>query len=428
MKSYTNHSGFPRAASAKWLIIAFACLCLNHATAFAFEAGWARVDITPNFAAPLAGFGGRFGKGYQGVNDRLHARAIVLQKGTEKIALVSADLVAINRALREAVMKRLKARGLAVSAFTFVATHTHSSFGGYWENLIAERTSMGTFNEKIFEFLTARIVEAVSKADAAKTPARLGVAATTVTGFSRNRRAAARPIDRELTVIRIDDDNGQPKAVIVNFAAHATILGVKNHALSADFPGAVAHALEKHVEVALFTVGASGDVRPLTPSGKDRYDRVRSYGQALAEKALELLQPIRTEEVVRLRSKTIEIDLPPATLYGAMGYASLAFDFWFRRYVQTKTVLQAVAINDLALTAWPTEPVAAIGVEFKKFARERAGIPRPILISLANDYIGYMPTESDFSNWGYEVTSSFFGPKLANTLTIAMHDLLRELK
>ena len=70
------------------------------------------------------------------------------------------------------------------------------------------------------------IILAIPQAAADVRPAKIGWGAKPV-DLNRNRHSKIepQPVDRELGVIRLDGLDGNPIAVIVNFAAHPTMLG-----------------------------------------------------------------------------------------------------------------------------------------------------------------------------------------------------------
>ena len=102
-------------------------LCPNSTTmAGDLKGGVAAVDITP------PGIGWRRYGSYQeqiitGVHDSLFAKAVVLEQGTEKVALVACDLCFITRKLSDAVREQASSiTGIPGSNIIIFATHTHS--------------------------------------------------------------------------------------------------------------------------------------------------------------------------------------------------------------------------------------------------------------------------------------------------------------
>ncbi len=60
--------------------------------------------------------------------------------------------------------------------------------------------------------------------------------------------------------------------------------------------------------------------------------------------------------------------------------------------------IQLIRIGDFQLVAIPGE----VFVEFGLTIKEASPTPHTAIVSLANDYVGYMPTAEAFSQGGYE--------------------------
>src|SRR5512134_2049275 len=161
-----------------------------------FLARAGRSDITPKLGCKLVGYGGRE-TGAQGVHDRLHARAVVLEDDGGALALVSCDLcylfVETVGAIREAVQKRT---GIAPGRVFVGTTHTHAGpHDGHaqnWDRPLAEI-----------------VADAVEQAYRARRPARIGTGYGFLYGYSINRRWLDRPVDPGITALRIDDESGK---------------------------------------------------------------------------------------------------------------------------------------------------------------------------------------------------------------------------
>jgi len=57
----------------------------------ALRVGWAKVNITPASPTPTAGYGNRRGRPYTAVHDSVYIRAMVIDNGVTKAAIVAAD-------------------------------------------------------------------------------------------------------------------------------------------------------------------------------------------------------------------------------------------------------------------------------------------------------------------------------------------------
>src|SRR5205085_10003709 len=114
------------------------------------------------------------------------------------------------------------------------------------------------------------------------TPARWG-AASRETQLNRNRQSKRpdAPVDRLLTVLRVEALNGKPIAHLVNFAAHPTMMDGKDRRFSADYVGAFAALVERETGApCLFLQGAAGDLSPQRPAGIQSHVE---FGRALGK-------------------------------------------------------------------------------------------------------------------------------------------------
>ena len=95
------------------------------------RAGYARVDITPEEPVPLAGMVGLHERLSTGVRDPIFVRAVALEEGGTRVAVVSADLLTPAPGLRAAVAEALGKR--PGESLFLACTHSHSTPGGYWD-------------------------------------------------------------------------------------------------------------------------------------------------------------------------------------------------------------------------------------------------------------------------------------------------------
>ena len=93
-------------------------------------AGTAAAVITPPVGTPMEGYSARQDVS-QGVHDDLHARALVIDDGSTAVALVSCDLVGVDRRLVALARERAsEATGIPPEHMLIAATHTHAGPAG----------------------------------------------------------------------------------------------------------------------------------------------------------------------------------------------------------------------------------------------------------------------------------------------------------
>ena len=375
-------------------------LTLLLVVAAALKAGAATADITPPLGYPMWGYAARRDAPSVGVLDRLHARALVIEAGKERLALVSLDL---GRAPPRASLARIRAaiKELGINALFLAASHTH-------HGPVLESDDWPTPKTSYVRSLEEKIAKLVGEAGKGLRPAKLGVAAKQ-SSLNRNRvsRRADAPVDRELLVLRVEDLEGAPIAFAVNFAAHATMHPPKVHRFSADWPGAMAAEMEKRTRVpCLFLQGAAGD---LSPNPRKDESGPEKFGLAVAAEALKLAGGIKCEAMptARLKSREEEFSFKSRVpLDNPLVMASLSLAFYpdlvsfFRKEYKD-------GIRPRLSTALLDGRIAFVGVSAEVFSghalslKRRARLPHLFFVGYCNDYHQYLPTIESAGEGGY---------------------------
>ncbi|MBM4076639.1 MAG: hypothetical protein FJ267_13500, partial [Planctomycetes bacterium] len=242
----------------------FCTLFLTWSTSFAmsdetsFQVGFAEKDITPQVATPMWGYGARKDKLSEGILDPLMAKVIVIEAGNDRLALVGLDM---GRAPTPDMMKEIRQTiryQAKIEHVLIVGSHTHH--GPVFELSDREGFGKGRFDDAIGylktvpSMLSSTIVEAASRLQ----PARIGVATLDVP-FNRNRHSK-RPVrarDPQLAVVRFDDKDGKPLALLVNFAGHPVMTSPQILKFSADYPGFMMKYVQQELNApCLFMQGA----------------------------------------------------------------------------------------------------------------------------------------------------------------------------
>src|SRR3954451_23141009 len=159
----------------------------------------------------------------RGIHTRVLSRALVLQQGDTKVALVQADLGGLPYALTQSVLQRIQSTGIDGDHLLLSATHTHSSTGPIWPADNAGYAALGgdLSDPRIFEITAQGIADAIMAANRRLEPARAGTATVQVHDASGNREGDAfklkhdlppspEPINPDLPVLRVDDTHGRP--------------------------------------------------------------------------------------------------------------------------------------------------------------------------------------------------------------------------
>jgi len=393
-------------------------------------AGVSEVDMTPQVGAPMGGYGSRIPPFSTGVNDPIYARALVLDDGEDKVAIVTMDLVYPGSTMHRDICEKIHAEtGIEKTNLLICASHTHS---GPDPDL-----TLPGIKEEFVEKISSAIIEA----DKNKKAARIGIGSSYDYDLSMNRRHPNGPTDPEIGIIKVDDLEGDPMAVLVNFAAHATVLRQENKRFSADYPGYMARKVQSEMGgdvVVMYANGAEGDLetRALSYVGDEdftvdaQYAAASEMGEELAEDVLGILDEIETVPYMDIKAKFKIAKLPPARISKHF----LWFIFWSPPYMgqnipsmpcdipipkdtirPSHTMVQAIKIGDSVLVTIPGEAIAEIGLNIKDQSG-KMGFEHTFVIGLANQYIGYVPTYEEYEIGGYEAGASWYGQMLGELI------------
>lgn len=214
--------------------------------------GAAKVDITP---APAD-----LPELYRGINDRIYARAIVIENAGIRAALVTLDMGGIPTPLWQSVSSRAQTElGIAKEHLLLTATHTHS----------VPRQQNDAFPDLV--------MQAIREAMADLQPARMAwgtgesyinINRTMInpdTGLWDEGPNYAGPSDKTVAVVKFETPGGEPIAVYYNYAVHGVIAGQLDE-VSGDIPGASSRYIEESLggdTVAVWSLGAAGDQNPI---------------------------------------------------------------------------------------------------------------------------------------------------------------------
>ena len=279
-------------------------------------AGTARIDITPTHPVMLAGFGQRTSRSTT-VNDPIHAKAMYLANGTQRLLLVTVDLLCVPGPLGAAVTAALANRSeLSADEICICASHTHSAPVPFDPDRESPEGRYGSFLERA-------LVEVGSEAIAAARPSRIRTGVGSI-DFLLNRRTRGNPntVDGRVPVVVIDDVvSGLPSAVLFGVGCHPVTMGWDNSAVSADFPGAAQRIIEERLGVAnaLFFNTTEGNVVPVTSPNRDAldprgycggsFDDSTAIGARLADAVVRVARLAEAQQAFEVRSARRDVSI-----------------------------------------------------------------------------------------------------------------------
>ena len=96
-----------------------------------FKIGYSKVNLTPREPVATAGYGKRLGRLYQSVHDSIYVRTLVIDNGTQRVAIVSADLLIIPPTVTALLEKELPTIDFTLDNTYLGSTHSHNSIGNW---------------------------------------------------------------------------------------------------------------------------------------------------------------------------------------------------------------------------------------------------------------------------------------------------------
>lgn len=232
--------------------------------AHAFHVGYAKINLTPAGPEISISHGPRREQFSNGIRDSIYVRALIIDNGTKKVAIVSADLLIIPPTVTARLEHKLSEIGYSLDNTYLGATHTHNSIGNWGEG--ASRFIYGSYEDEIVEFIADKIVSAIREAEKNIKPANLKTGVMAIPQAVSNRLVRGGPEDPNLRVIEIHR-NDSTRLLFLSYTAHATCLYAKGLKLSRDYPGKLVDTLEAQgYSFAMFMAGAVGSHMAAPPA------------------------------------------------------------------------------------------------------------------------------------------------------------------
>jgi hypothetical protein len=422
------------------------------------------------------------------IHDDLQARSLVLDNGDTKIALVVLDLIAARKEWLSEIKHQINSfTSIPLAHILISCTHTHSA-------ATPVPVFQSNPEADYLKWAAPRVADSVRVAVQRLQPARIGWAVGREERVVFNRRyfmkpgtklpspfpgiedrvkmnpgelnpaidRPAGPIDPDVAVLAVqkaENADGQPLAIFASYGLHY-VGGMPGTDVSADYFAAVADLLHdltggtrrdaRQPFVAMLANACFGDINNVDVSKKLKqpypYHQMDAVAHVVAKAIYEAWRTIKYRDWVPLsmREKTIELGVRkpiPAeiqqakqTLHKApQGPLRLLPEIYARETVQLaewperfKTPVQAFRIGDLGLCALPGEPFCRTGLDIKA----QSPFKPTMMVGMANDYAGYLPTEEQHALGGYETwraKSSFLEVKAATVIQETALELLKAM-
>jgi hypothetical protein len=411
------------------LVNVFAPFCV--AAALGADAPWkagvARVNITPHLPIWLSGYGSRNRPANEKLDD-LWAKALVLEDASgNRAALITMDLVGIDRGLSLEVCRRLESQyKLPRAAIALCTSHTHSGpvVRGNLVPMYSLDEDQARRVKEYSEQLVDNLVSVVGDAISSLAPSRLSFT-TGVATFAVNRRnnpeakvkqlradhLLVGPVDHDVPVLAVHGADGKLLAVVAGYACHATVLDT--YRISGDWPGVAQTEIERRYPgtIALYWAGCGADQNPLP---RRTVELLHQHGREFADSVDSALRGPLTPIPAALKTAYEEIDIPFAPLPSRAELEAEAA----KEPPQSRWAKYLLTVWDrdgglkptypYPIQAWKVGPHITwyflggeVVVDYA--LRLKSDDPKHTWVaSYANDVMGYIPSRRVLAEGGYE--------------------------
>ncbi|MBR2615681.1 MAG: hypothetical protein IKC69_03285 [Clostridia bacterium] len=437
------------------------------------QAGFARVDVTPQLGTPLTGhFETRLA---EGILDPLELNAVALKAGEDTVVVITGDFMYTS--VKEVTRFRnliAAETGLPLDCIFYQSLHQHTS------------TTPGVTGavDRIYQdFLSRKFCDVVKMAidDLGDAKVYIGQEQTSEPVafirryYLKNGSIKTNPgylnpdvvgpvgeADNTVRLVKFERE-GKPDIAMVGFQNHPDMFAGKK--ISADWPGFVRRMTEARIANTrcILINGCQGDVNhvnvfaPNPAAGlkkgnperiRVKYEFCRKISAIITDSVVSLWEKAEACEVDNVYSKVVykrfltktegferidemkalynrfmsgdkptKEELPPE----GVGLVGRIAGMENKPVVQNVPV-SVVAFGKIAILGYAGEPFT----EYAKTVRD--AVPELLLFTacLANGAEGYLPSKESFAQGSYEVASTVFPPELPEVLQSTATEMLKE--
>jgi hypothetical protein len=395
----------------------------------AWNAGAAKVNISPSYPVRLSGYGSRTTE-HEGVKVEIWAKALAIAWDNEPPAVViTVDNCGVPASLRAEVLAALANDKVQSDRFAVCSTHTHCApmLNGMLKNIFGtdlpadQQSRVDRYTNELRDWLVQAAREAIANMEPATLHAGKGEVK-----FAGNRRYKSPegflnspnpegPTDHDLPVLKVIDTKGAVRAVFTSYACHCTTMNWNY--VHPDWAGIAQLHLEMAYPkaVALTAIGCGADQNPYP---RREENMVRIHGYDLAKAAIRVvsdqpMRPLSGPLECRVRNIKLAYDTLPTgdELAQKASHGKSLHDRYFGQHflgmlkrgeslpTELPYMVQAWRFGaDLAMVFLNGEVVVDYGLRLKtEFDRNRMWVN-----SYSNDVPCYIPSERVLKEGGYE--------------------------
>lgn len=386
--------GSASAVSFLWL---WACLFAVAGTVQAgFQVGVAVRVVTPDPLLPVSGGVGPSHPVREKRGD-LTVRALVMEQGEVRVALVATDFLGFPAVLADKV--RAQVQGIPPENILIGASHTHSAPDCYG---FPDGHGGTSADLKYLDWVCAQAAAAVREALENRRPAAVRIATGEARGQIAYNYYAEQLYDPRCHVAQfVAQPGGRVIATLVNYAIHPEVLGPDQGILSPDLVGPLYERLAAQGGgMGIFMNSAQGGMVTAdnrTPDGGERrtWEECQRIGHLLADEAHRIVRhaPLQTDPVLGCYFRMIRLPLESSELRFVLAQSPLHHGRPDAHDVQTR--LNLVNLGNAQMLTIPGEALPNLGFYLKRKMRGEHNF----LLGLTNDAFGYLMSKYDWRSF-----------------------------
>lgn len=440
-----------------------------------FQAGFSRIDVTPPFGSPLAGYSKK--READHILDPIELNCVAFSDGENTGVVITADFTSVRENASTFIRNKIAQRCNIPADFVFMqALHQHTTI-----RVGTRPTTSGPFmkDEAYFDVLWRKYCDVAQSAIADLKDATLsyaiGECAEQISFVRRYRMKdgtvktnpgrgkgdlVSHPLDdpdNSVRFLRLHREGAEDIA-IVNFACHPDVIGyIDPTGFSADWPGHARRITEKNIPgvKCMLVNGFQGDsnhINPFRPKEEEQKRRGVPHstfmGKTISDVVVGLWDQTRPLESGKVWGK-VELLYIPTNRAGMERIEECQqtlkdISLGLREPLKTSTLISetkriASFPEELLFQRVPVSTLCIGGAGFVGFGgepftkyiqmvREKGGDMLMMTACQSNGGQGYLPTKAAFDEGGYEARSSRFDPILEEKLTECTERLLAEYK
>lgn len=433
--------------------------------------GYARADITPKVAVPLAGYGQTTQRTTDHALDPLYITCIAFRQGEETFLLCSVDMLSAMGDLFMTTRARIARRvGIPAARIIMSCTHTHSA-----PDISSSAIGMDIYKEMFQD----AALEAAQNAVADLTPATLEGAKTQVESMNFIRhyvmndgtfsgpnfgstesgyKGHVSDSDKEMLLLKAVREGDKKDVLLMNWQAHPCFTGnVEKKDISADYIGVTRKVIEQETDMLFaFFQGAGGNHNARSSiAGENLYGSNEKYGTQLAKEAIKALNGMKPIEGSGINSETLRYEAAVNHEDEHLAEeAQKVVDMFYKTgdWPSTKAYAHSLGITSVyhagAIVARPNRPerddmeinavtVAGIGLisaPFEMFSetgiyiKENSPYEMTFICTNANEHYYYIPTTEAYEYGCYESFISYYAKGTAEELQAKYIEMLKGLQ